>query len=130
MKTIYQSWRRMAVAVGCMALLASPGLLFGAQVPGSVPDAARSTNGSAIVLAQADELVTPAQLKKYIAVYQAMQRNRNLTVEQAAAGQGLTLPQFRNLEQRVERNNVARDEARRALAKSAAQSTPPAPKQK
>jgi hypothetical protein len=59
-----------------------------------------------------------------------MQHNHSLTVEQAAAAQGLTLRQFRDVEQRVERNDVARQTVRRALAKSAVQSTPSAPESK
>ena len=120
----------MAVmAAGCLALFATAGLWLRGRLPGAMSAAGRSTSRSAIVLAQADENVTPTELNKYIAVYKAMQRNHNLTVEQAATAQGLTLHQFRDIEQRVERNDVARDAARRALAKSATQSTPsPRPK--
>src|ERR1700736_1327162 len=38
---------------------------------------------------------SPEQIEKYVAVYRAMQRNHNLTVERAAAGQGLTAAAFR-----------------------------------
>jgi len=48
-----------------------------------------------------------------------MQRNHNLTIEQAAAGQGLTVAAFRELEQRIESDDLARDDARRALAEPA-----------
>jgi len=53
-----------------------------------------------------------------------MQHSHRLTVEQAAATQGLTLRAFRDLEQRVEGNDAARDEARRELKESAQQPTP------
>jgi hypothetical protein len=53
-----------------------------------------------------------------------MQRDHNLTVEQAAAAQGLTVAAFRELEQRIEHNEVAREEARQALAKGAQQTAP------
>ena len=62
---------------------------------------------------------SPEQIEKYVAVYRAMQRNHNLTVERAAAGQGLTVAAFRELEQRIESDELARDDARRALAASA-----------
>jgi hypothetical protein len=53
-----------------------------------------------------------------------MQRDHNLTVEQAAAAQGLTVAAFRELEQRIEHNEVARDQARQALVKGAQQTEP------
>lgn len=116
-----------AAAAGGIALLASPAMLLGAGLPQNGPAAVRGVRAPAIVLAQADENVTQAQLDKYIAVYKAMQRNHGLTVEQAAAAQGLTLDQFRDVERRIERNDVARNAVRHALAKSAAQSTPSSP---
>jgi hypothetical protein len=62
---------------------------------------------------------SPEQIEKYVAVYRAMQRNHNLTIEQAAAAQGMTVAAFRELEQRIESDELARDDARRALAASA-----------
>ncbi|HLK87383.1 MAG TPA: hypothetical protein VKT27_12830 [Candidatus Binataceae bacterium] len=67
--------------------------------------------------------VSPEQLQKYVAVYRAMQRNHALTIEQAAASQGLTVPAFRDLEQRIESDDLARDDARRALAAPSGQAT-------
>jgi hypothetical protein len=68
------------------------------------------------VVAQAEEEgVSHDEIQKYVGVYRAMQRNHQLTVEQAAATHGLTLQAFRDLEQRIERNEEARDEARREL---------------
>lgn len=64
----------------------------------------------------ADKGVAPAQIEKYVAVYRAMQRNHNLTIEQAAASQGLTVHNFRDLESRIEGDDLSRDEARNALA--------------
>jgi hypothetical protein len=74
---------------------------------------------------------SPDQIEKYVAVYRAMQRNHNLTIEQAAAAQGLTMAAFRELEQRIESDELARDDARRALAEpepSEAATTAPARK--
>jgi hypothetical protein len=59
--------------------------------------------------------VPPAQVEKYIDVYKAMQRNHGLTVEKAAAQQGLTLKAFRNIERKIERNDPLRQQVRNAL---------------
>jgi len=59
--------------------------------------------------------VPPAQVQKYIAVYKATQSNHSLTVEQAAAQQGLTVEQFRTLEGRIERDDALRERVRKAL---------------
>lgn len=83
-----------------------------------------------IVVTQADaetpagEVVSSSEVKKYVAVYKAMQHGHRLTAEQAAATQGLTLEAFRDLEQRIERNDLARQQARRALAEGAQQTAP------
>jgi hypothetical protein len=53
-----------------------------------------------------------------------MQHYHRLTAEQAAATQGLTAEAFRDLEHRIERNDLARDQARRALAEGAQQTAP------
>jgi hypothetical protein len=73
---------------------------------------------------QAGEVVSSNEVKRYVAVYKAMQHNHRLTAEQAAATQGLTAEAFRDLEQRIERNDLARDQARRALAEGAQQTAP------
>ena len=67
--------------------------------------------------------VSPEQLQRYVAVYRAMQHNHGLTIEKAAASQGLTVPAFRDLERRIESDDLARDGARRALAAPAGQAT-------
>jgi len=83
-----------------------------------------------IIVAQADEkthageVVSSNDVKKYVAVYKAMQHNHRLTAEQAAATRGLKAEAFRDLEQRIERNDLARDQARRALAEGAQQTAP------
>lgn len=66
----------------------------------------------------ADE-VSPADVDKYVKVYQAMQRNRTMTVEQAAAQQHMTVAQFRDIEAKIERDGVLRERVRRELLKSA-----------
>lgn len=70
-----------------------------------------------------DKNVSPEQIQKYVAVYRAMQRDHSLSVEQAAAAQGLSVSAFRELEQRIESDDLARDDARAALAAPAPQPT-------
>ena len=83
-----------------------------------------------MVVAQADEKtetdkqVSSEEIKKYVAVYIAMQRDHTLTVEKAAASQGLTVTAFRELEERIEHDEDARDQARRALATGTQQTAP------
>jgi hypothetical protein len=67
--------------------------------------------------------VSTDEVEKYVSVYKAMQRNRSLTVDQAAAAQGLTLEQFRQLENRVQRDDAALQQARDEL-QAAAQGSP------
>jgi hypothetical protein len=68
--------------------------------------------------------VPAASIGKYVSVYKAMQRDRRLTVEQAAAQEGLTMQEFRNLEGRVERSDTAREQARQELQAAAASPSP------
>ena len=68
---------------------------------------------------------SPDEIQKYVAVYRAMQRNHSITVEQAAATQGMSLAAFRDLEQRIENDDLARDDARRALAGEATPAATP-----
>lgn len=63
--------------------------------------------------------VSTDEIQKYVSVYKAMQRNRSLTIEQAAAAQGLTLEQFRQLENRVQRDDAALQQARDELQAAA-----------
>jgi hypothetical protein len=69
-----------------------------------------------------DTDVPPQDVDKYIKVYKAMQQNRNLTVEQAAAQQGLSVPAFRSLENRIQRNDALREHVRDSLKPKAASS--------
>jgi hypothetical protein len=69
---------------------------------------------------------SPDEIQKYVAVYRAMQHNHSMTVQQAAAAQGLTVAAFRDLERRIESDDLARDDARRALAAPTDGATPAA----
>jgi hypothetical protein len=63
--------------------------------------------------------VPPAQVEEYVKVYQSMQRNRSLTVDQATAAQHMTVDQFRDIETRIEKDGVLRERVRRELLKTA-----------
>jgi hypothetical protein len=67
--------------------------------------------------------VSTDDIEKYVSVYKAMQRDRTLTIDHAAAAQGLTIEQFRQLENRVQRDDVALQQARDEL-QAAAQGSP------
>jgi len=69
--------------------------------------------------------VPPEQVEKYIAIYKATQANHSLTVEQAASQQGLTVPQFREIEGRIERDDALRARVRKALRNSASDTAKP-----
>ncbi len=62
-----------------------------------------------------DKEVPPSQVEKYIDAYKLMQKDHNLTADQAASKQGLTIAQFRSLEGRIERDDVLRERVRKAL---------------
>jgi hypothetical protein len=62
-----------------------------------------------------DKEVPPSQLEKYISAYKQMQKDHNLTADQAASKQGLTIAEFRSLEGRIERDDVLRERVRKAL---------------
>lgn len=68
--------------------------------------------------------VSPAEIDKYVAVYRAMHRDHALTVEQAAAQQGMSVAAFRALENRVERDSAAMERARDELQQSAVHASP------
>src|SRR5262249_12799856 len=63
--------------------------------------------------------VSAKQLEQYVKVYQAMQRDRTLTVDQATAHEHLTVAQLSDNEGRIERDGVLRERVRRELLKSA-----------
>ncbi|MGH8012004.1 MAG: hypothetical protein ACREQ4_05855 [Candidatus Binataceae bacterium] len=123
---------KMGMPMAVMAGLAAGALLvtcwpprLHAAVPQSAPLVANQ-NGrvASMQFAQNDNSgvdaeVPPDQVEKYIAVYKAMHRNRSLTAQQAAAQQGMTLKQFRDLENRIERDDAARDHVRDELQKAA-----------
>jgi hypothetical protein len=69
----------------------------------------------------ADSEVPSDQVEKYVAVYKDMQRNRSLTVETAAAREGLSVAEFRELERKIGRDDAAREHVRTELQAAAAE---------
>jgi hypothetical protein len=66
-----------------------------------------------------DKDVPTSQVDKYISVYESMQKDHNMTVEQAASKQGLTVAQFRTLENKIENDDTLRERVRKALRHAA-----------
>ncbi|MGD0073052.1 MAG: hypothetical protein ABSD31_01775 [Candidatus Binataceae bacterium] len=74
-----------------------------------------------------DTELPPSEVEKYINVYRAMQRDHSLDIEHAASRQGLTLQAFREIESKVERDDMVREHVRQALASPASDSSTPNP---
>jgi hypothetical protein len=114
----------LVLAIAMLALRASAG---GPSIFSGQPFHYQShTSRLPSLLSQNDDdenEVSNHEIEKYVSVYKAMQRNRSLTVDQAAAAQGLTLQQFRQLENRVQRDDAALQQARDEL-QAAAQGSP------
>lgn len=111
---------KMTALLTCAAMIAAaiPAMCWAAPRARAPIELAQSDSGD-----QPD--VAPKDVQKYISVYRAMQANHRLTVEQAAAKQGLTVEQFRSLEDRIMRNDALRAEVRKDLRAAA---KPPQPK--
>jgi hypothetical protein len=125
---------RIAVVAGAIVFVLMPGSPTAADrldearytVSGEVALAPISSHR--FTLAQDDDDsdendIAPSDVEKYVATYRDMQRDRSLTVEQAAAKEGLSLSAFRDLEQKVERDDAAREHVRDELQESAAQAS-------
>ena len=110
--------RKFIVAAIAAAFLAAAASGF-ASASSAPQSSLKPSVTAAMQLAQAegeDETPPPSdQVDKYIAVYTAMQRDHSLTVDQAASKQGLTVAQFRSLEDRIQRNPVVHDRVLQAL---------------
>jgi hypothetical protein len=74
-----------------------------------------------------DNEIPADQVEKYIAVYKDMQHDRSLTVEQAATKEGLSIGAFRNLEQKIERDEPTREHVREELQSAAPATAAPSP---
>jgi hypothetical protein len=115
----------LILIIGLIALLAhKDGLL---TVYSNISHSQLQFTTSAWVIAQAadngENEVSTDEVEKYVSVYKAMQRDRTLTVDRATAAQGLTTKQFRELENRVQRDEAAMQQVRDEL-QAAAQASP------
>ena len=112
------------IAIICGVFVASPGwsaptgpaagksqlqdrALLAAE-PATAPAPPEETN-------EDDKDVPTNQVDKYISVYESMQKDHNLTVDQATSKQGLTVAQFRQIEGKIERDDTLRERVRKAL---------------
>jgi hypothetical protein len=114
--------RRLLVALALVLIAAAGG--FAIARIGTLSTSGPSGSIPGLQLGQDDDDsesqdVPPAQIEKYVNVYQAMQRNRTLTVEQASAQQHLSVQEFRDIESKIERDGVLRERVRRELLKTA-----------
>jgi hypothetical protein len=66
-----------------------------------------------------DGSVTESEFERYLDVLERMQADHSLPIEQAAESAGLTLQQFRDIEQRVQRNEVLVERTRERLRQKA-----------
>lgn len=104
---------RSALVCAVAILAAMPGLSMASAAP--TPSHLQLVQDEGVP----DEDAVPTdQVDKYIAVYSAMQKNHSLSVEQAASKQGLTVDQFRTLEDKIERNPIVHQRVLDALKAS------------
>ena len=116
-----QRSRTTMLIVALMTMMAVPSVMLhtaSASSHSAIPATAQSDSDT-------DESeVTSAQIEKYVAVYKAMQHDRSLTVDAAAAEKGMTLAAFRQLEGLVQRDEGALQQVRRKLQASASEPAP------
>lgn len=63
--------------------------------------------------------VTEAEFEIYVRALETMHENHGLSVEDAADSEGLTLDEFRDIERRVQMNDVLVDRTRESLKRKA-----------
>ena len=63
--------------------------------------------------------VTESEFQTYLRVLEAMQANHELAIEEAVQAESVSLAKFRDLEQRIQRNDVLIDRARHSLREKA-----------
>jgi hypothetical protein len=127
--------KKLAAGLLLMLVAAAPPIFWRGQAQATVAQSSARCAFNATRMAQADNdkqgEVPPEAITKYVAVYRDMQRDRGLTVEQAAAKEGMSLAEFRKLEGSIERNSPARGQARKELqaaAKGSVASPAPSPR--
>ena len=76
-------------------------------------------DGAAAVRGHDLDSVTESEFQIYLRVLEAMLADRALSIEDAVGGEHITLDRFRELEQRVQRNDGLIDRARHILREKA-----------
>ncbi|MGH7818839.1 MAG: hypothetical protein ACREQ9_03625 [Candidatus Binatia bacterium] len=77
-------------------------------------------DGSAVVFDEfGNPTVTESEFQRYVEVLGNMQGDRDLSIDDAVGGVELTLGEFRDIEQRVQRNEALVQRARELLRKKA-----------
>lgn len=124
--TDWRRWRRFFVGGLAACAVTALGVAIAAASSGVLEQSSHSwAHATTRRLAQSQapsqdhQILSPAQVKKYIAVYVAMQHDHALTVEKAAAHEGMTVAQFRDIENRILRNPQAHARVMRALKAAA-----------
>jgi len=79
----------------------------------------KDLDGSAALRNRDPDSVTEGEFQTYLEVLESMQANATLSIEDAVTAQHVTLSKFRELEQRVQRNDVLIDRARHTLRERA-----------
>jgi hypothetical protein len=117
----------LAISFAALAIVLAPVPVISnaASTRPSLPVARSSAAMRGPMLAQDDSIpdedaVPTDQVDKYIAVYSAMQKNHGLSVADAASKQGLTVDEFRTLEDKIERNPTVHQRVLDALKASSA----------
>jgi hypothetical protein len=77
------------------------------------------SEGSASLKNRDADSVTEGEFQTYLEVLKSMQANPTLSIDDAVQAQHVTLATFRDLEQRVQRNEVLIDRARHTLRERA-----------
>jgi hypothetical protein len=78
-----------------------------------------AAQGSATLKTRDPDSVTESEFQTYLRVLESMQANPTLSIEDAVDAERSTLDKFRELEQRVQRNEVLVDRARHTLRERA-----------
>jgi hypothetical protein len=123
-------WLSLAVGSTVLMMGLACGNAIGRQAPKGVGRTVKQVaarvpqRSERFIIAQDDDDsgdsdIAPSAVEKYVAIYRDMQQNRSLTVEQAAAKEGLSLAAFRDLEQKIEKDDGARQHVRDELQAAA-----------
>jgi len=107
-----QSWGTRMLAGAALALAVSIGL-FAGRWPAGQPAVVVSPE------AVEPEPIAEKDIQLYIDVYSEMQRNHDLRIEDALVEHGVSVPQFREIERRIQSDSPVIKRVRDALLEQA-----------